>query len=79
MVNKEKEKQQPTDPTMNPSSPYYLHPTDTGLKLVTTVFNGAGFKGWKRSITIALSGKNKLGFVNGTIKRVVHNQEYARA
>ena len=52
--------------------------TDTGLKLVSTIFNGTGFKGWKRSITIALPGKNKLGFVNGTVKRAVRNQEYAK-
>lgn len=64
---------------MNASSPYYLHPTDTGLKLVSNVFSGEGFKGWKRAITIALSGKNKLGFVNGNVKRAVHNQELAKA
>lgn len=64
---------------MNPFSPYYLHPTDTRLKLVSSVFNGTGFKGWKRSITIALSGKNYSGFVNGIVKRVAHNQEMAKA
>ena len=31
------------------------------------------------SLKIALSGKKKLGFVNGTIKRVIHNQELAKA
>lgn len=58
-----------SDPTQNPSSIYYLHPTDTSLKLVANVFKGVGFKGWKRSMSNALSGKNKLGFVNGTITR----------
>ena len=32
------------DPTMNPSSIYYLHPTDTSLKLVTNIFKGVSFK-----------------------------------
>lgn len=55
--------------TINPSSVYYLHPTDVGLKLVNTMFKGIGFKGWKRSMSIALFTKSKLGFVDGTIKR----------
>ena len=66
MVGKNEKHQ---DITMNPSSVYYLHPTDVGLKLVNTTFKGIGFKGWKRAMSIALSAKNKLGFVDGTIKR----------
>lgn len=84
MVNKtdktnKTDKQQHMDPTMNPTSPYYLHPTDTSLKFVSNVFSGTGFKAWKRAITIALSGKNKLGFVTGSVKRAIHNQDLARA
>lgn len=56
------------DITLNPSSVYYLHPTDIRLKLVNSVFKGVGFKEWKRAMTIALSTKNKLGFVE-TVKR----------
>ena len=78
MVNKAN-KQQIIDPTMNPSSPYYLHHTDTSLKIVTNIFSGTGFKAWKRAITIALLGKNKLGFVNESVKRAVHKQELATA
>ena len=62
-------KTQPLDPTLNPAGPYYWHPTDTGLKIIPNVFTGVGFKNWKRSFSIALSGKNKLGFVDGTVKR----------
>ena len=62
---------------MNPSGPYYLHPTETSLKIVPNIFTGTGFKRWNR--VVALSGKNKLGFVNGTIKRATHNQDLANS
>ncbi|XP_019240182.1 PREDICTED: uncharacterized protein LOC109220173 [Nicotiana attenuata] len=46
--------------------PYFLHSSDApGLSLVTTPFDGRGFAGWRRSILIALSAKNKIGFING--------------
>lgn len=51
------------------SHPYYLHPSDSpGMNLISTVFDGRGFLGWRRSILIALSAKKKLGFINGTCK-----------
>lgn len=51
------------------SHPYYLHPSDSpGMNLISTVFDGRGFPGWRRSILIALSAKKKLGFINGTCK-----------
>ena len=45
------------DPTMNSSFIYYIHPTDTGLKLVTKIFKRVRFKGWKRAMYIAFPGK----------------------
>ncbi|CAO2835041.1 unnamed protein product [Amaranthus hypochondriacus] len=78
MTNKG-EKTQSIDPVMNPASPYYLHPTDTGMKIVSNIFTGMGYKGWKRSVSIALSGKNKMGFVDGSIKRSISNGSLAKA
>ncbi|KAF3634331.1 hypothetical protein FXO37_26543 [Capsicum annuum] len=47
------------------SHPYYLHASDTpGIVLVNTPFTGRGFAGWRRSILISLSAKNKLGFID---------------
>ncbi|XP_016558272.2 uncharacterized protein LOC107858048 [Capsicum annuum] len=47
--------------------PYYLHPSDSpGMNLISSVFDGRGFPGWRRSILIALSAKRKLGFINGS-------------
>ncbi|XP_075088114.1 uncharacterized protein LOC142170176 [Nicotiana tabacum] len=46
--------------------PYFLHSSDApGMTLVTSPFDGRGFPGWRRSILIALSAKNKLAFING--------------
>ena len=58
------------DPNSNPASVYYLHPSDRGQKLISIPFKGMGFSDWKCAMTIALFGKNKLGFVDGTLKQL---------
>ncbi|XP_076928577.1 uncharacterized protein LOC143592570, partial [Bidens hawaiensis] len=51
------------------SNPLYIHPSDhPGMLLVSKLFDGSGYGAWKRAISIALSAKNKLGFVNGEIE-----------
>ena len=57
---------------------YFLHPTDFGQKMITKVFNGMGFKDWKRAMVIALSGKNKLGFADGSVKRSTSSKVNAK-
>ncbi|XP_009785919.1 uncharacterized protein LOC107790181 [Nicotiana tabacum] len=48
--------------------PYYLHHSDyPGMNLVSSVFDGRGYGGWRRAVVIALSAKNKLGFIDGTL------------
>ncbi|KAL8089454.1 hypothetical protein AgCh_039061 [Apium graveolens] len=37
------------------------------MKLVSEPFDRTGFSNWKRSVTIALSAINKLGFVDGSL------------
>jgi len=51
--------------------PLFLHPSDQpGQKsLVANVFNEDGFENWRRSVTIALSAKQKLAFIDGTYKK----------
>ncbi|XP_075112711.1 uncharacterized protein LOC142182341 [Nicotiana tabacum] len=47
---------------------YYLHPLDyPGINLVSSVFNGRGYGGWRRVVVIALSAKNKLGLIEGSL------------
>nr|XP_009763850.1 PREDICTED: uncharacterized protein LOC104215692 [Nicotiana sylvestris] len=56
-----------TSPTIDASHPYFLHPSDSpGMTLVSSVFDGRGYGGWRRSLLIALSAKNKLGFIDGS-------------
>ncbi|XP_070011244.1 uncharacterized protein [Nicotiana sylvestris] len=53
-----------------PSSPFFLHSSDIpGLSLVPIPFSGYGFGGWKRSIIVSLSARNKIEFIDGTFPR----------
>lgn len=55
---------------LDPSDPHYLHPCDhPGLVLVTPPFDGKNYGEWRRSIRIALSAKNKVRFIDGTLAR----------
>ncbi|CAO2813999.1 unnamed protein product [Amaranthus hypochondriacus] len=59
-----------TDATQNPASVYFLHPSDqASSKLVSIVFNGTNYGKWKRSMVIALTSKNKMGFVDGSLPK----------
>uniref|UniRef100_A0A2N9IWD4 Retrotransposon Copia-like N-terminal domain-containing protein n=1 Tax=Fagus sylvatica TaxID=28930 RepID=A0A2N9IWD4_FAGSY len=52
-----------------PSSPYYLHPSDnSSLILVPEPLTSDNFHSWFRSMDMALTIKNKLGFVDGSIR-----------
>lgn len=54
--------------TLDQDNPLYLHSSDSpGMKLVSDPFDGTGFSNWKCSMTIALSARNKLGFVDGSL------------
>ncbi|XP_024189972.1 uncharacterized protein LOC112193939 [Rosa chinensis] len=53
----------------NVSNPFFTHHSDhPGLVLVSKPLNGDNYTGWQRAMTLALNSKNKLGFVNGSIK-----------
>lgn len=50
------------------SHPLYIHPSHSpGKLIVNSIFDGKGYGGWRRGILIALSAKNKVGFIYGTI------------
>ncbi|KAL5849284.1 hypothetical protein ACOSQ4_007297 [Xanthoceras sorbifolium] len=52
------------------SSPFFLHHSDnSGLVLVSQTLTGDNYASWSRAMLIALSDKNKLGFVNGTLNK----------
>lgn len=55
--------------TVDSGNPLYLHASDApGMNLVNNIFDGRGYQGWRRSVLIALSGKNKLRFIDGSCK-----------
>lgn len=50
------------------SDPLFIHPADhPGLILVSKHFDGSCYGSWKKGMSIALSAKNKLGFITGKI------------
>ncbi|KAL5544288.1 hypothetical protein UlMin_008072 [Ulmus minor] len=52
------------------SNPYFLHHSDNpGLVLVSQPLIGENYASWSRAMLIALSVKNKLGFVDGSIPK----------
>lgn len=52
------------------SSPYFLHNGDKpGAILVSQVLNGENYSSWHRSMEMALSEKNKLEFVDGSLPK----------
>lgn len=62
--------------SQNPISPYYVLPSDNpSMKLVSTQFNGTGYNDRKRSMILSLSAKNKIGFIDGTINKLVVTDE----
>ena len=63
------------------SNPYFTHHSDhPGLVLISKPLNGDNYSAWRKVMTLALNAKNKLGFVNGTIKapsEETHPDDYA--
>ncbi|KAF5458830.1 hypothetical protein F2P56_022831 [Juglans regia] len=56
------------NPSDDSSSYYYLHPSDNpGALLVSEIFSGDNYVAWSRSITIALTVKNKVAFIDGSL------------
>ncbi|XP_068655247.1 uncharacterized protein [Aristolochia californica] len=50
------------------SNPYYIHHSDSpGQVLVSQLLTGENYTSWSRAMLIALSVKNKVGFVDGSI------------
>lgn len=52
------------------NSPYYLHYGDnTGMQLISVVLNEENYTTWSRAVIMALSVKNKEGFIDGSISK----------
>ena len=56
-------------PMDNIHSPFFLHSGDhPGLALVSHVLTGPNYNTWSRAMVMALNAKNKLGFVDGSLR-----------
>ncbi|CAL8992944.1 unnamed protein product, partial [Prunus brigantina] len=54
----------------NPDHPYYIHQSDhPGMVLVGKPLSGDNYSTWSRQFRLALSAKNKIGFLDGSIKK----------
>ncbi|XP_022866776.1 uncharacterized protein LOC111386548 [Olea europaea var. sylvestris] len=57
------------NPADYPTSHYYLYPSkNPGALIVSEIFNGDNYTFWSHSISMAFSVKNKLGFIDGSLK-----------
>ncbi|KAI3719404.1 hypothetical protein L6452_20301 [Arctium lappa] len=56
--------------TIDPNSPYYLHPSDYPRQMqVNDVLSDSNYGDWAQDMKNFLFAKNKIGFVNGSIKK----------
>jgi len=61
------------------SSCYYLHPSDNpGALLVSEIFTGENYIAWSRSMTIALTVKNKIAFIDGSLVQPITTNQSLR-
>ncbi|XP_014500575.1 uncharacterized protein LOC106761528 [Vigna radiata var. radiata] len=59
-----------SDPTTNPSSPYYLHPGENpGITLISQILTKSNYSSWSRNLKRALLSKNKVKFIDGSIQK----------
>ncbi|XP_059280987.1 uncharacterized protein LOC132034614 [Lycium ferocissimum] len=62
----------PENQSIDLSSPLYMHLSESaGIILVPVVFDGTGYRSWRRGILRALSVKNKVGFITGKCNKPV--------
>jgi len=56
---------------IEPHSPYYLHPSEgPGMLTTAEVFDGKNYELWENAVRIAVKAKNRLGFIDGTLRNL---------
>ena len=64
----------------DPISPYFLTSADyTNSSLVAVLLDGDNYQRWRRAMLNVLRAKNKLGFINGVLKKPTDNPKEALA
>ncbi|XP_020219752.1 uncharacterized protein LOC109802762 [Cajanus cajan] len=60
----------PKDPSSDPTSPLFLHHSDgPGLVLTSQPLDNKNYTAWSRGMLVAVSVKNKIPFVAGSLPR----------
>lgn len=60
--------------SLNPHSPYYVHLSENpSISLVSPLLDPTNYNSWCRSMSTALSAKNKLEFIDGSLLQPVSN------
>ena len=55
---------------LDPTSPYYLHPSDhPGMNVCPVVLKGDNYREWEKSMHIAFHAKCKLGFLDELVTK----------
>nr|XP_016468610.1 PREDICTED: uncharacterized protein LOC107791121 [Nicotiana tabacum] len=71
----DKENQNTTN-NLDSANLLYMHSSESaGTTLVPVVFDGIGYRSWRRGVLTALPVKNKVGFITGKCKKP--NSDYA--
>ncbi|KAK3027168.1 hypothetical protein RJ639_042434 [Escallonia herrerae] len=56
---------------MDPSNPHFVHHSDhPGHLFIPIKLNGANYPSWSKSMIHAVTAKNKIGFINGSIEQL---------
>ncbi|XP_016193035.1 uncharacterized protein LOC107633961 [Arachis ipaensis] len=59
-----------SNPSQDSSSHFYLHPSEnTSIPLIHTILDGKNYSSWSNAMLLALKSKNKLKFVDGSLKK----------
>ncbi|XP_025692632.1 uncharacterized protein [Arachis hypogaea] len=59
-----------SSPISDPASPYFIHPGESsGSPLISITLNTNNYHSWSRVMLLALKSKNKLKFIDGSIKK----------
>ncbi|KAJ1405239.1 Gag-polypeptide of LTR copia-type [Sesbania bispinosa] len=60
----------PKDPSQDPTNPLFFHHSDgPGLVLTSQPLDPKNYTTWSRAMHVALSVKNKLSFIGGSLPK----------
>nr|XP_025703590.1 uncharacterized protein LOC112805416 [Arachis hypogaea] len=69
-----------TSPIQDQSSPYFIHPGEnSGTPIISIVLTPNNYGSWSHAMIRALSLKNKLKFIDGTIRKPENNNVESEA